>query len=183
MKVFLTGATGYIGGAIAEKLQEYGHEVLGLARSESSAAKLRERGYSAHPGDLNDLASLAQGAREADGVIHAAATDGHTHYAALSAILPAIAGTGKPLVYTSGSLIYGETGPEPIDEDTPVSGEHVHFHVIDEALIFDKKWEVRPSAIRVPLAFGRGGGNLQLQLIDMARQLGKAAYVAPGENR
>jgi nucleoside-diphosphate-sugar epimerase len=183
MRVFLTGATGFIGGTIAERLRAGGHEVVGLARSEGSAAKLRELGYSVQRGDLEDAPNLAKGAREADGVIHAAATDSYTHLVALNAVLPAIAGTGKPLVYTSGSLIYGETGPEPVGEDAPTSRDFVPFHIVNEGLVLDPAWGIRGSSIRVPLAFGRGGGNLQVSMIELARRMGAAVYVGAGENR
>jgi nucleoside-diphosphate-sugar epimerase len=92
-------------------------------------------------------------------------------------------GTGKPLVYNSGSLIYGDTGPTPVTEDHPLSRDWVAWHIINENDVFDPRWEIRGVSIRVPLAFGHGGGNLQRQMVTTARQVGYAGYVEPGDKR
>src|SRR5258708_32461345 len=106
MNVFLTGATGYIGGAIADALQRTGHTVLGLAPSDKSARVLQERSMSPLRGDLRDPASLAQGARQADAVVHAATTNSsdmaEADIAAVRAIMKERAGHRKAFIYNNG---------------------------------------------------------------------------------
>jgi nucleoside-diphosphate-sugar epimerase len=123
MNVFLTGATGYIGGAIADALQRTGHMVLGLAHSDKSAKVLQERSMSPLRGDLRDPASLAQGARQADAVIHAATTNSsdmaEADIAAVETILAALEGTHKPFIYTSGCWVLGNSGDTIADEESP----------------------------------------------------------------
>lgn len=126
---------------------------------------------------------LAAAAQRADAVVHCAATSVAEHRAALGALLPALRGTGKPLVYNSGSLIYGATGPEPVAEDHPRSPDWVGWRIVNEDDVFDPRWEVRGVSVRVPLAFGHGGGNLQRRILAAARRDGYAGYVAPGDAR
>lgn len=107
MRVFVTGATGYIGTAIVRELQGAGHQVTGLARSDASAKALAEAGAAAHRGSLDDLASLRAGAAAADGVIHAAFTNVspttdfaaacRADAAAITALGDGLAGSGRPL--------------------------------------------------------------------------------------
>src|SRR3954465_5179570 len=110
MRVFLTGASGFVGSAIVQDLLGAGREVLGLARSDASARQLVAAGAEAHPGSLEDLDSLKRGAAAADGVIHTAflhdftamAAAGETDLRAIEAIAEALAGSGRPFVVTSG---------------------------------------------------------------------------------
>src|SRR3569623_1555860 len=104
MKVFITGASGYIGGSVAAALIARGDEVSGLARSEASAGALRERGIAPVIGTLDDANVLAKAAREADVTINAANAG---HREAAEAMLKALAGTGKGFIHTSGSSIVG----------------------------------------------------------------------------
>jgi NAD(P)-dependent dehydrogenase (short-subunit alcohol dehydrogenase family) len=125
MRVLVTGATGLIGGAVAHRLKEGGHEIVGLARSESSAAKLLDRGFVAEIGELADPVSLASAVRGADAVVHAASPNDQNAASldeiATRAILEAQRGTGKRFIYTSGSLVYGSTGDTSATEDTPLN--------------------------------------------------------------
>ncbi len=136
MKIFLTGATGYVGSVIAQKLLAAGHEVLGLARSEEAQAKLRQRGIEPHRGDLSNAQSLEQAARKADAVINAAGNQPQvelgrgvvataydpndsswkndlskmleTERNVVNAILTALEGSGKPFIFTSGSFVVAD---------------------------------------------------------------------------
>src|SRR5687767_5620752 len=125
MRVFVTGATGYVGTAVAEALRAAGHEVAGLARSDDAAARLEAAGCAALRGSLADADVLARGAREADTVIHLAATGGadqaEVDTSAVRALLDALAGSGKPFLYTSGIWVLGPTGDAVADEDAPAN--------------------------------------------------------------
>jgi nucleoside-diphosphate-sugar epimerase len=122
MRVLVTGATGFIGGAVARRLAAAGHRVVGLARSEVSAAKLADLSYQAIQGDLADGASVARAARGVDAVVHAASpSDQNTasyDEAAVRAIIDALRDTSKRFIYTSGCLIYGATGETPATEES-----------------------------------------------------------------
>lgn len=120
MDVLLTGGTGLVGSAVLRSLLDDGHTVSALARSDRSAAALEEAGARVVRGNLSDVALLASSARAADGMIHAAAqsdgTDADLDAALLDAVLPALAGTGKAYVHTSGVWVHGSG---VVDEDTP----------------------------------------------------------------
>jgi len=120
MDVFLTGGTGLVGSALLSALLEDGHTVHALARSDSSAARLADAGATVVRGDVDDAALLAEAARTSDAFVHTAAgadgKDAERDTALLDAVLPALAGTGKPYVHTSGVWVHGSG---VIDEDTP----------------------------------------------------------------
>src|SRR5437588_9327499 len=113
MKIFVTGATGYIGTVVTERLRDFGHQVLGLARSDASAKKLETAGAQPIRGDLSDPVSLARAARECDAAIHLAMEhSAHTPQldrAATEAILEEYRLTGRPFLYTSGTWVLGDT--------------------------------------------------------------------------
>ncbi len=114
MHIFVTGATGFIGSVLTEKLQAHGNTITGLARSYKAIAELEQRGVKALKGSVQDTAVLTEGAQQADAVIHlalaqgpaAAATDQH----AIAALIEGLADTNHTLIYTSGSLVTGDTG-------------------------------------------------------------------------
>src|SRR5260370_14840128 len=123
MKVFLTGATGYIGSAVAEKLRSLGHHVVGLARSDSAAAKLEQHRIEPYRGDLFDAEGIIRGAESCDAVIHAASPNDVTAPRAdqtlVSAVLKALTHSNKPFLYTSGVWVLGPTGDQVADENWP----------------------------------------------------------------
>src|SRR3954452_12006306 len=123
MKIFCTGASGYIGGSVAAHLVAAGHQVTGLVRSPEKADAGRARGIQPLPGTLDDVSVLPQAAKAADVVINAASAD---HKGAFTALLDALTGTGKPFIHTSGSSIVGtrargQRTDATFDEDTPVT--------------------------------------------------------------
>jgi nucleoside-diphosphate-sugar epimerase len=127
MKIFLTGATGYIGSVVAEKLKGKGHQITGLARNEAAENKLREHRMEVLRGDLKDVESLKRGAANADATIHTAFIHDFSDYdgavktemAAIAAFSEALANTNKPFIATSGSAFLVDTKTSDADEDYP----------------------------------------------------------------
>jgi nucleoside-diphosphate-sugar epimerase len=188
VKVFLTGATGYIGSAVAEALQARGHEVWGLARSPERAAQLEQLGVRPVRGDLADPASLAAGAREAGAVIHTAMAMGDPETpqrdrAAVEAMLDAIAGQGKAFVYTSGVWVVGPTFGRVAGELSPLlPPKIVAWRPAVERLVLDAAGRgVRSVVLRPGMVFGRRGGFVA-GLMRQARQHGVVKLVRGGEN-
>ena len=187
MKVFLTGATGYIGGAVARALQAAGHEVVGLARSDEAEQKLRRAGVTPARGDLCDPRHLATLARQTDGTIHTgfamSAQGGAIDRAAVESIVEGLKGSGKPFVYTSGVWVFGNTGSQPVDEmsaldPTPL----VAWRPAVERLVLDAAAQgVRSIVIRPGDVYGRGAGMIA-DMVDQGRDKGVVRYVGDGEN-
>jgi nucleoside-diphosphate-sugar epimerase len=189
MHVFLTGATGYIGGAVAAALRAHGHTVIGLARSPEAAEKLRDHGIEPLDGDLGDAASLRRGVALADAVIHAGATRGpamaETDRAAVEAMLEPLAGSGKAFVYTSGAFVYGDTGDGVVDETHPLSATSIIVwrQAVERDVVAAAQRGVRSVVIRVPLVYGNGGSFIIPRFLSLARTEGFARYVGSGTNR
>lgn len=187
MRVFVTGATGFIGSAIVQELLGAGHQVLGLARTEAAAQALVAAGAEAHLGTLDDLDSLRQGAAAADGVIHTAfvhdfsayAAAGETDRHAIAALGEVLAGSGRPFVVTSGLAGFA-LGRPATEEDTPAT----MFRVSEPAALALVAQGVRASVIRLAASVHDDGDHgFVPTLIDIARQKGAAAYVGDGGNR
>jgi len=192
MRIFITGASGWIGSAVTAELLDRGHEVVGLARNDESAARLVAAGASAHPGSLTDLDSLRAGAESADGVIHLGfvhdfsdyAGAGRTERAAVSAFGEVLAGTGKPLLIASGLAGFEPGRPvtevDPTGNTAPESprggSEHLTLGFADSG--------VRALAARfAPTVHGMGDHGFVAELARAAREKGVAAYVGDGSNR
>jgi nucleoside-diphosphate-sugar epimerase len=188
MEVFLTGATGYIGSAVAEALQKAGHNVTGLARTPEKAKQLEARGIHAALGDLLKPETLDVAARTAEGAIHTANTnDAHSaqvDLAAVRAMLVALEGTGKPFVYTSGVWVLGATGDKVADEQTPVNPTPLVAlrPAIEQEVLGYQSRGVRTVVIRPGLVYGRAG-SIPAMLTKSARETGATRYVGDGQNR
>ncbi|HMR30838.1 MAG TPA: NAD-dependent epimerase/dehydratase family protein [Geminicoccaceae bacterium] len=191
MHVFVTGATGYIGGTIAARLLAAGHEVSGLARDPAKAVLLEKRGIVPVAGSLDDLDALGRACRRADAAINAASSD---HRAAVEACLDALAGTGKPFLHTSGSSIVaddaeGEPGDAVFDEDTAFTPPPLRVArvVLDRDIRAASARGVRSVVLCNSLIYGRGLGlheeSVQVpSLVALARQRGVASHVGRGLN-
>jgi nucleoside-diphosphate-sugar epimerase len=188
MTVFVTGGTGYIGTAVVQALRADRHDVVGLARSPRAADALEAAGAEVAWGSLTELSELVRGARAADAVIHVGATgeadQGEVDSVAVSAMLNALDGTGKPFVYTSGVWVLGNTGDEVADENAllrPV--EIVAWRAEVEATLRDAAaWGIRPVVLRPAVVYGRGGGTPGM-FVSAARRKGVVRYVGEGTQR
>ncbi len=184
MKIFLTGATGYIGSAVAEALLAGGHTVAALARSEASEQIIRDQGMTPVSGDLRHPVSLTAPLESVDGVIHTGTTnEGKADGEAILAMLSALKGTGKPLVYTSGIWVLGNTGDQGADESAPVQPPAVvAWRPAVEQSVLDAAPGVRSIVIRPGMVYGRGGG-LAGMFVQSAHETGAARYIGDGMNR
>jgi len=194
MKVFLTGATGYIGSVVAEKLKGKGHQVLGLARNEAAETKLRERGIEPLRGDLKDVESLKRGAAESDATIHTAFIHDFSDYdgavktenAAIAGFADALAGTNKPFIATSGSAFLGDTKEVEADEDYPYDRNSPFYSrgESEQNILKLSQKGIRSVVLRLPLlVYGRGGSAFVPFVIGQARESGAANYVGAGNER
>lgn len=194
MKVFLTGATGYVGSVVAEKLQQNGHRVLGLARNETSEARLRERGIELLRGNLTDLNSLRVGALESDATIHTAFGHDFANFDkmveieqnAIAAFVEALAETKKTLIASNGTAFLGDTGNSIVDENYPAETGVFGYERFEAEQTFleTTKRNIRSVMMRLPLyVYGRGGSVFIPALIEAAKQNGAAYYVEPGDQK
>jgi nucleoside-diphosphate-sugar epimerase len=190
MRVFVTGASGWIGSAVVSELLDSGHQVVGLARSDAAAAAVTALGAEVLRGDLDDLDSLRRGAAASDGVVHlgynhdfsrmpqAAQTD----LLAIEAIGTALAGTGRPLAIASGTLglAPGRVGTE---QDKPDPSLHPRIANAQTAMSFVERG-VRSLIVRfAPTVHGTGDHGFMAALVGIARDKRVSAYIGDGTNR
>lgn len=189
MRIFVTGATGFIGSAIVKELIGAGYGVLGLARSEAAAATLRAVGAEVHRGSLEDLTSLRSGAAVSDGVIHTAFIHDFNNYGpaaeadrcAIETIGGELAGSNRPLVVTSGTLLAQRKGPLATEEDGPVAN---FPRKSEEAAMELAGKGVKASVVRLPPSVhGKGDHGFIPHLVQIARAKGLSAYIDEGVNR
>jgi nucleoside-diphosphate-sugar epimerase len=192
MKIFITGASGYIGGSVAAALLAAGHRVSGLARSDDVAVALAKSGMTPVRGALDDAEVLAKAACDADVTVNAANAG---HRAAVEAMLAALAGTGKTFLHTGGSSIVGtrargELVADVFDEETPFTPtpQRAPRVEIDNLVRRAARDGVRSMVIAPSLIYGRGRGlhahSIQVPwLIQMAKKFGVAKHIGSGENR
>jgi nucleoside-diphosphate-sugar epimerase len=190
MHIFVTGATGFIGTVVVEKLLAQGHKVTGLARNDAGARRLQSRKVTPLQGSLQDRDILIEAAQETDGVIHLGFGQGpeaiETDRQNIEAFLTALSGSNKPFIYTSGSMVTGDTGDKMTDETAPLDtkgaaawrGQHENIALVGvqqgvRAIV------VRPASI----VYGRGGGGVITSQIKSAREQGIVRYIGDGNNR
>jgi nucleoside-diphosphate-sugar epimerase len=189
MRVFVTGATGFIGSAIVPELIRSGHQVLGLTRSDAGAQALTALGAEVHRGDLEDLESLRSGADAADAVMHTAFVHDFSRFKevceidrrAIETLGSALAGSGRPLIVSAGT---GARTPDgPITEDMTIAENPAIPRVSEPAALAFASQGVRACVVRLPQVHDTEKQGLITYLIAHARETGRSAYIGEGQNR
>jgi nucleoside-diphosphate-sugar epimerase len=191
MRIFVTGATGWIGSAVVPELINYGHEVVGLARSTESENKLKKIGAGVFKGNIENLESLRTAASNSDGVIHLAFLHDFSRMKeaikidanAIQAMGSVLEGSGKPFLIASGTpFIPNKTATE---EDKPATTGPMAARGATEQIMLElANKAVRTAIIRLPRSVhGDGDHGFMARLIDIARQKGVSGYVGDGSNR
>jgi nucleoside-diphosphate-sugar epimerase len=189
MRVFITGATGFIGSALVPELINAGHQVLGLTRSDAGAKSLASSGAQVHRGDLGDLESLRSGAAAADAVIHLAFVHDFSKFQencdidkrAIETLGKVLAGSDRPLIVTGG--IPPWTPGRLMTEDAEPPAHAVMPRVSEETALALVPQGVKAAVVRLPQVHDTVKQGLVTYLIAIARDKGVSAYVGEGLNR
>jgi nucleoside-diphosphate-sugar epimerase len=192
MRVFVTGATGFIGAAVVRELNASGHQVLGLCRSDEKASALATAGAEVVRGSLEDLNSLKDGAARSDGVIHLAFNHDFSKYVAnceddrrvIKALGSVLAGSDRPLIVTSGTGMANTVPGKPATEDNGViSSDVIPRAASEEAAASVAADGVNVSVVRLPQVHDTVRQGLVTYAIAMAREKGVCVYIGDGHNR
>lgn len=191
MRVFVTGATGFIGSAVVSELINAGYQVLGLARTDAGARSLAAAGAEVHRGNLEDLESLGNGAARSDGVIHTAFDHDFSNFMAncekdsraIAALGAALAGSGRPLIITSGTGLGSIVPGQPATEDVFNAGYPNPRRASELAGNQLLQSGVNVSVVRLPQVHDTVKQGLITPLIDLAREKGVFAYAGEGRER
>jgi nucleoside-diphosphate-sugar epimerase len=190
MRVFVTGATGFVGSAIVNELLSAGHKVVGLARSEAGAKSLIAVGAQVHRGDLEDLESLRSGAANSDAVIHTAFNHDFSQYSAnceadrrvIEVLGSVLAGSKRLLIVTSG-MANSRPGRLVTEDDPPVSSKVLPRAASEEAAASVAARGVRVAIVRLSQIHDTAKQGLVTYAVNLAREKGVSAYVGDGLNR